>query len=96
MSQENVGVVRRSLDAIHRWDIDALLELYDSDLHFLPLTGTRVESGGYLGHAGVRDYFEEVADVWEELHPYGDDFRTVGSDVVFSAGARCEEEGAAL
>ena len=93
MSQENVGVVRRSLDAIHRWDIAALLELYDSDIHFLPLTGTRVESGGYFGHAGVRDYFEEVADVWEELHPYGDDFRTVGSDVVVLGGCAVRGRG---
>ena len=81
------------MDAIHRWDIDALLELYDSDLHFLPLTGTRVESGGYLGHAGVRDYFEEVADVWEELHPYGDDFRIVGSDVVVLGGCAVRGRG---
>jgi ketosteroid isomerase-like protein len=93
MSQDNVGVVRRSLDAIHRWDIDALLELYDPDIHFLPLTGTRVESGGYFGHAGVRDYFEEVADVWEELHPYGDDFRTVGSEVVVLGGCAVRGRG---
>jgi ketosteroid isomerase-like protein len=82
MSQENANIVRRSFEAIGRWDIDGLLELYDPQVRFLPLTGTRVETGGYVGHAGVRDYFVEVADVWDELHPYGDDFRTVGSDVV--------------
>ena len=93
MSRENVDVVRRSFEAMHRWDVDALLELYDPAIQFLPLTGTRVESGGYVGHAGVRDYFEEVADIWEELHPYGDDFRTVGSDVVVLGGCAVRGRG---
>lgn len=31
------------------WDVDALLGLYGADVDFLPLTGTRVESGGYRG-----------------------------------------------
>jgi ketosteroid isomerase-like protein len=93
MSQENVDIVRRSFEAIGRWDVDALLELYDPHVKYLPLTGTRVESGGYLGHEGVRAYFEEVADVWDELHPYGDDFRTVGSDVVVLGGCAVRGRG---
>ena len=36
------------------WDLDTLLQLYHPDVQFLPLTGTRVESGGYRGHDGVR------------------------------------------
>jgi ketosteroid isomerase-like protein len=56
MSQENVEVVRLTFEAIGRWDIDALLKLYDPEIEYLPLTGTRVESGGYVGHAGVREY----------------------------------------
>jgi ketosteroid isomerase-like protein len=93
MSLENVEVVRRSFDAIRRWDIDALLNLYDAHIEFLPLTGTRVESGGYLGHAGVREYFEEVADIWEELRPYADDFRTVGDYVVVLGGCAVRGKG---
>jgi ketosteroid isomerase-like protein len=34
MSQENVEIVRRSFDAIGQGDIEALLELYDSDVEF--------------------------------------------------------------
>jgi ketosteroid isomerase-like protein len=54
---ENVELVRRSFEAMRAWDVDALLRLYDPDVEFLPLTGTRVESGGYRGHEGVRAYF---------------------------------------
>ena len=53
------------------WDVDALLRLYDPDVEFLPLTGTRVESGGYRGHEGVRAYFAEARDLWDVLQPEG-------------------------
>ena len=86
MSQENVEIVKRSFDAIGRGDVEGLLELYDRDVLFLPLTGTQVESGGYRGHAGVRAYFVEVADVWEQLRPYAEDIRTVGDNVVVLGG----------
>jgi ketosteroid isomerase-like protein len=86
-TQRNVEVARLTFEAIGRWDIDALLALYDPDVEFLPLTGTRVESGGYRGHAGVREYFEEVAEVWEELHPHAEDVQTVGADHVLIVGA---------
>jgi ketosteroid isomerase-like protein len=93
MSNENIEVVRRSFDAIGRWDIDALLRLYDPEIEYLPLTGTRVESGGYTGHVGVRDYFEEVSEVWEELHPHADDVRTVGDEVVVLGGCAVRGRG---
>jgi ketosteroid isomerase-like protein len=93
MSQENIEVVRMTFEAIGRWDIDALLRLYDPEIEFLPLTGTRVESGGYLGHAGVREYFEEVAEVWEELRPRADDVRTVGDHVVVLGGCAVRGRG---
>ena len=82
MSDEHAEVTRRTFEAIGRWDIDGLLELYDPEIEYLPLTGTRVESGGYIGHAGVREYFEEVAEIWEELHPRAEHVQTVGDQVV--------------
>ena len=41
MSQENVEVVQASFAAIARGDLEELLELYDPDIQFLPLTGRR-------------------------------------------------------
>jgi len=82
MSEENVEVVRKSFDAIGRWDLDALLELYDSDISFEPLTGTRVETGGYRGHQGVRQYFEEADEVWDEVRPVVGQITTTGDEVV--------------
>ena len=96
MSQENVEVVRLTFEAIGRWDIDALLKLYDPEIEYLPLTGTRVESGGYVGHAGVREYFEEVAEIWEELHPRADDVRTVGEHVLVLGGCAVRGRGSGV
>jgi ketosteroid isomerase-like protein len=93
MSQDNVDVVRRSFDAIGRWDTEELLELYDPDIEFLPLTGTRVETGGYVGHDGVRAYFEEVGEIWDELRPRADDVRTVDDRVVVLGGCAVRGRG---
>jgi ketosteroid isomerase-like protein len=73
------------------WDIDALLRLYDADVEFLPLTGTRVESGGYQGHEGVRAYFAEARDLWDVLEPEGHEYTEL-DDCVVVAG-RCRVRG---
>jgi ketosteroid isomerase-like protein len=96
MSDEKVEVVRRTFDAIGRWDIDSLLEFYDQRIEFLPLTGTRVESGGYIGHAGVRDYFEEVAEVWSQMLPRVEDVRIVGDHVVVLGGCAVRGRGSGV
>jgi ketosteroid isomerase-like protein len=88
---ENVDLVRRSFEAMKTWDVDALLRVYDQDVEFLPLTGTRVESGGYRGHEGVREYFAEARDLWDVLEPEGDDYRDLGDRVVVAG--RCRVRG---
>jgi ketosteroid isomerase-like protein len=88
---ENVALVRRSFEAMAAWDVDALLRLYATDVEFLPLTGTRVETGGYQGHDGVRAYFAEARELWDVLEPQGVEYRDLG-DRVLVAG-RCRVRG---
>jgi ketosteroid isomerase-like protein len=88
---ENVELVRRSFQATCAWDVDALLRLYDPEVEYLPLTGTRVESGGYRGHEGVRGYFAEARDLWDVLEPDGEDYRDLGDRVVVAG--RCRVRG---
>jgi len=90
---ENVELVRRSFEAMSAWDVDALLRLYDPDVEYLPLTGTRVESGGYRGHEGVRAYFAEARELWDVMVPEGEEYRDLG-DRVLVAG-RCRVRGRA-
>jgi ketosteroid isomerase-like protein len=93
MNEDNVQVVRSSFERICAWDIDGLIELYAPDVEFLPLTGTRVESGGYVGHDGVREYFEEVGEVWDEMLPHADDVRTIDDKVVVLGGCAVRGRG---
>jgi ketosteroid isomerase-like protein len=93
MSQENVEIVRRSFEAIADNDVDALLSLYDPAVRFLPLTGTQVESGGYRGHQGVRDYFVEAGEIWDEMRPYAEQVQTIGDQVVVVGGCAVRGRG---
>lgn len=85
---DNVALVTRSFEAICAWDVDTLLELYHPEVELLPLTGTRVESGGYRGHDGVRAYMSEARDLWEVLQPVGDVFTDVGDHVLVTGHCR--------
>jgi ketosteroid isomerase-like protein len=96
MSDDNVQMVELAFEAIRRRDIESLLQLYDPDIEFMPLTGTLVESGGYAGHAGVRDYFDEVAQVWEEMRPYAHTTQPVGHHVVVMGGCAVRGIGSGL
>jgi ketosteroid isomerase-like protein len=56
MSQENVELVRRALDAFNRRDLDAMLALADDELEAVPLAA--VMDGSYHGHEGMRRWVE--------------------------------------
>jgi ketosteroid isomerase-like protein len=90
---DNVALVRRSFEAMAAWDVDALLRLYATDVEFLPLTGTRVETGGYRGHEGVRAYLAEARDLWDVLEPEGVEFVDLGDKVL--VGGHCRVRGRA-
>lgn len=82
MSLQSIEVVRRSLEAMADRDVEELLSLYAAEIEFLPLTGTHVGSGGYRGHGGVRDYFDEVEEIWDIVRPEPEAMQAIGEDVV--------------
>lgn len=70
MSRENVEVVRRVYDAAQRRDAAAILRLYDPEVE---LDGSRLPLGQLIGesvrrgHEGLRAFFREVHEAWENL-----------------------------
>ena len=78
----NIELVRRAFAAVAAWDVDALRQLYHREIELLPLTGTRIETGGYRGHEGVRAYMQEAHDLWDVLEPQGDQFHDLGDRVL--------------
>jgi ketosteroid isomerase-like protein len=58
MSQQNVELAYRSVDAFNRRDLDALLALMDDDVEGAPPLAS-IE-GDYHGHAGIRRWWESL------------------------------------
>ena len=56
--------VRRFAAAITRCDVDAALAVCDPEVEFLSVLA--VDGRPYVGHAGIRRYFDDIASAWEE------------------------------
>ena len=64
MSQENVEMTYRGIDAFSRGDLDALLALMDDGVEGVP-RAARME-GSYHGHDGVRRWWATLHEVWPD------------------------------
>ena len=82
----DIEVVKAIFAAFADRDLDGVLAVSDPDIEFTAVTGEqagRIEP--YRGHAGMRQYFRDVAEVWEELRLTPREFRVVG-DLVLVTG----------
>jgi ketosteroid isomerase-like protein len=60
MSQENVEIVKRSLDAFNRRDIEAGVAVVTADFEWFPAMAEAVEGGVYRGRKAVEAYFADL------------------------------------
>jgi ketosteroid isomerase-like protein len=67
MSEENVEIVRKAIDAFDRGDLDAWLGFLSPEVVWesLPLPGFR---DVYRGRAGAREWRELLLEVFKEAH----------------------------
>jgi ketosteroid isomerase-like protein len=67
MSEENVEVVRKAIDAVNRGDTDAWLGFLSPEFTWesLPLVGFREV---YRGRPEAREFLEQLLEVFEEVH----------------------------
>jgi ketosteroid isomerase-like protein len=65
MSQENVGLARRSILAWNERGVEALIENLDPEVEF-HAPKESMNPGIYRGSDGVRDYFGRLAEIVEE------------------------------
>ena len=98
MSQENVNLVRRALDAFLRGDVEAMLSHMDPDgeLHSAIVGGA--EGNVYRGHEGFRRWYADSFESFEELSNDWSEFRDLG-DRILAFGhvrARGRESGVEL
>jgi ketosteroid isomerase-like protein len=87
MSQENLEVVRRWIEAYNARDIEGLLDVSDPEIEFRSIFAGLESGGAFRGRTGVYEYFEAIEDAYESFQVLPDDFLDAGAAVVFPAQA---------
>jgi ketosteroid isomerase-like protein len=82
----DIEVVTATFAAFAARDIETVLALASPDIEFTAVTGEHAgRAEPYRGHEGMRQYFRDVAAVWEELHLSPREFRT-SDDLILVTG----------
>ena len=86
MSDENVALARRAIDALNRGDSAALLAFLSPDVVWEALEGVRGIGDLYRGRAGVREWIDLMwENVEEGVHIEIDQITDLGDDRAFIA-----------
>ena len=86
MSQENVEIVRRAMDANRSGGLDDAMELFaegviDADCEFASRISS-IEGSTYRGREGFRHYLEDMEDAFQEWHNDVNEVSLVAPDIV--------------
>jgi ketosteroid isomerase-like protein len=66
-------------DSYNSRDADAWVAVWNRDCEWHPFLTARVEGDpGYHGHNGMRAWFEDLDEMFDEIHAELDQFRQVG------------------
>jgi ketosteroid isomerase-like protein len=97
MSQENVEIVRRSLDGWNRGDVEAWLQAAHPEIEWSSEIVRRVEGSEavYRGPAEMRRYWDEWHSVWEVMIDVSE-IRDLGDTVVALASIRARGEASGI
>ena len=86
MSEEYVEIVRRRNDAAERRDAEATLSFYDPEVELdasrLGVASLAGRGRVYHGHEGLRIFFREWHDAWEEVEYRVADVIDAGDHVI--------------
>ena len=84
MSEENVEVVRRALQAFADGGLDAMAEFWDPDIEWRAAEGALDDVGEMHGQVAVRRYIQDWIDTFDDLSVVLEEARDVGHDRVFT------------
>jgi ketosteroid isomerase-like protein len=93
MSQENVEVVRRSIEAWYRRDLRTLRVFFGSDAEIDWSRSEGPFKGVYRGHDGLETFWDVLWSTFEEGHLETHGFTQVGSQVVVPTTAHFRGRG---
>jgi ketosteroid isomerase-like protein len=84
MSQQNVEVAKRAIDAFNARDVEVFTSLTTLDFEWSP-SMVAIEGKVFHGGEGIRAYFVSLGDAWEEFLILPDRFRDL-ADLVIMLG----------
>jgi ketosteroid isomerase-like protein len=82
VSQENVEIVKRLLDAFNARDVEAFAEITTPDFEWTT-SMTAVEGEIFWGREGIDTYFARMRDVWDQFLALADNYRDLGDRVLW-------------
>ena len=82
MSRENVEVVRRSLEAFGRKDLDTVIDAWAEESEWRPAMAGAVEGTVYRGREGMRRYLNELFTTFAEVNPQDAQLTDMGDRVL--------------
>jgi ketosteroid isomerase-like protein len=59
-------------------DLDAFVEVFSEDVEVRPFLGRGLGASTYRGHSGLRRWYEEATEDWDELRVEPHEFREAG------------------
>ena len=80
MSEANVEIAKRALDALNRRDVDAFMECVTSDIEFTAAMSGTVAGGSLRGREGIEALFADIRDTWEEHRMVIEEIRDLGDE----------------
>lgn len=85
MSQQNVDLVRRALEALERGDLEEMLSQIDSEAELHSAIVGGAEGNAYRGHEGFRRWYADSYETfeyfkfeWSEVRDLGDRVLALG------------------
>ena len=84
MSQENVEVVRRMLQAFADGGLNAMAEFWDPDIDWRAAEGALDDVGAMHGPIAVRRYVQDWIDTFDDFSVVVEGLRDVGDDRVLA------------
>jgi ketosteroid isomerase-like protein len=83
VSQENVEVVRRGIEAWNSHDAQLWLTYAAPDVEWIPAGPAAVEKARYYGHKEVASGLTSVWQTWDEFHFEESEVRDLGDSVLW-------------
>jgi ketosteroid isomerase-like protein len=80
---DDIDVVKAVFTAFAERDVEGVLAHAHHDIVFSPVTADYAgRTEPYVGHDGIRDYFRDVGDVWDDLRLTPIEFRQLGETIL--------------